>query len=200
MTAPIEPFDVLHVVRLRGVIGGDAIAAITGAPQDEVGTILAGLVDDGSVFERQGRRVSGFTLTEAGRARHARELPGRADPAATTALATVYDSFLEHNGRVKALCGRWQQVGTDDAARWKAIGDLEDLHGTAEVAFTHAGDIVPRFARYATRLRSAMLRVAAGDERYFTSPLVDSYHTVWFEAHEDFIVTLGRDRVSEGSF
>ena len=31
------------------------------------------------------------------------------------------------------------------------------------------------------------------------SPAVDSYHTVWFEAHEDFLLTLGRTREQKGS-
>ncbi len=37
------------------------------------------------------------------------------------------------------------------------------------------------------------------DPRYFVSPLVDSYHSVWFECHEDFLLTLGRTRAGEGS-
>jgi hypothetical protein len=112
----------------------------------------------------------------------------------------VYDAFLDHNPRVKTLCAKWQQVGSDEAARWQAVGDLEDLHASADLVFLHAGELVPRFTRYSGRLKAAVDRVVAGDEPYFTSPLVDSYHTVWFEAHEDFILTLGRDRAEEGSF
>ena len=29
--------------------------------------------------------------------------------------------------------------------------------------------------------------------------MIDSYHTVWFELHEDLLATLGIERSSEGS-
>jgi hypothetical protein len=34
----------------------------------------------------------------------------------------------------------------------------------------------------------------AGDRAAFTAPLVESYHTVWFELHQDLLLTLGRQR------
>jgi hypothetical protein len=39
--------------------------------------------------------------------------------------------------------------------------------------------------------------VRAGEGDWFTSPLVDSYHTVWFELHEDLLATLGLERAEE---
>ncbi len=33
-----------------------------------------------------------------------------------------------------------------------------------------------------------------GDARAFTAPLAESYHTVWFELHQDFLLTLGLER------
>jgi hypothetical protein len=39
--------------------------------------------------------------------------------------------------------------------------------------------------------------VRAGDKEWFTGPLVDSYHTVWFELHEDLMATLGLERATE---
>ena len=33
---------------------------------------------------------------------------------------------------------------------------------------------------------------------WFTKPVIDSYHTVWFELHEDLLATLGIERASEG--
>ena len=30
-----------------------------------------------------------------------------------------------------------------------------------------------------------------------TKPVIESYHTVWFELHEDLLVTLGLDRAAE---
>jgi pyruvate,orthophosphate dikinase len=42
-------------------------------------------------------------------------------------------------------------------------------------------------------------RVEAGERDWFTKPLIDSYHTVWFELHEDLLSTLGKERASEES-
>jgi len=40
--------------------------------------------------------------------------------------------------------------------------------------------------------------VSAGDVDWFTKPMIPSYHTVWFEMHEDLLCTLGIERGSEG--
>jgi hypothetical protein len=42
-----------------------------------------------------------------------------------------------------------------------------------------------------------MNNLASGDRDWFTKPTIDSYHTVWFELHEDLLATLGIDRISE---
>jgi pyruvate,orthophosphate dikinase len=39
--------------------------------------------------------------------------------------------------------------------------------------------------------------VAAGEHRYIASPTVDSYHSVWFELHEELILLAGRNRADE---
>jgi hypothetical protein len=41
--------------------------------------------------------------------------------------------------------------------------------------------------------------VLAGDHDWFTKPMHPSYHSSWFELHEDLLVTLGRERNQEGS-
>ena len=53
---------------------------------------------------------------------------------------------------------------------------------------------MPHFAPYRERLRSARRRVVDGEHDWFTSPRVDSYHTVWMELHEDLLAALGWER------
>ena len=55
-----------------------------------------------------------------------------------------------------------------------------------------------RFAGYGPRLAHALEQVQAGDGDWFTKPMIASYHTVWFEMHEDLLSTLGIERGSEG--
>lgn len=200
MNADGLDFEVLHAVRLRGVVGLEPLLAMTGATPEALDAAVATLTEQGAIFERQGRRVSGFALTADGRGLHAEQLTAWSARQPIAELARVYDAFLNHNSALKSLCSRWQRVADDEAAKWQAIEDLGDLHEDAGVVFVRAGDLVARFGRYAARLGAALQLVRDGDELYFTSPLVDSYHTVWFEAHEDFLLALGRDRATEGSF
>jgi hypothetical protein len=39
--------------------------------------------------------------------------------------------------------------------------------------------------------------VQGGDLDWFTRPMIESYHTVWFELHENLLATLGIQRAME---
>lgn len=53
--------------------------------------------------------------------------------------------------------------------------------------------ILDRFDGYGERLSEAANRALAG-EWEFVSEHPDSFHTVWFQLHEDLLVTIGRPR------
>ena len=57
-----------------------------------------------------------------------------------------------------------------------------------------------RYAGYAGRFATALAKLQGGELEYLTRPIIDSYHTIWFELHEDLITGLGIDRSQEGSF
>jgi hypothetical protein len=136
-------------------------------------------------------------LTEKGRDAHAADLAAAHDEALLSTIAQHYDGFLAVNAQVKTISAKWQHA-TDDAARFDLIDRIETLHGQAAPVLERAGAAAERFGRYGARLGAALEKVE-DDQRYFVSPLVDSYHTVWFECHEDFLLTLGRTRAGEGS-
>ena len=50
-----------------------------------------------------------------------------------------------------------------------------------------------RFQRYRVRLTDALARARSGALEYVTDDLA-SYHTVWFQLHEDLLATLGIPR------
>ena len=56
---------------------------------------------------------------------------------------------------------------------------------------------IPRFAYYNGRLAAARVRVHGGDHDWFTMPVIDSYHTIWFELHENLLATLNLERADE---
>ena len=55
-------------------------------------------------------------------------------------------------------------------------------------------ELQPRMSVYGERLDEAYDRVLAGDLGYVSGARIDSYHTVWFELHEDLLRMLGRER------
>jgi pyruvate,orthophosphate dikinase len=54
-----------------------------------------------------------------------------------------------------------------------------------------------RLGDYGMRLHRALEQAQAGDHRYVASPRVDSYHSIWFELHEDLIRLAGQTREAE---
>ena len=189
--------ELLHALRVKGLATPEALAAVTGIAVEEITAGLARLAAAEHALERAVGKRPGWVITAAGRDRHSEDLAAASAPLAA-ALAPVYDRFLHHNDPVKALCTRWQRV-TDDADRFELLEELAEIHALAGRVLADAGTVVARFGRHGDRLGSALDR-APDDPRYVVSPLVDSYHQVWFECHEDFLLTLGRDRADEGSF
>ncbi len=59
-----------------------------------------------------------------------------------------------------------------------------------EVAATR----LSRLSVYLVKLHTALDKVKAGEIAWFTKPLIDSYHTVWFELHEELILAVGLTR------
>ena len=194
-------FDILHTLRLKGMVAVEPLAALVERSVDDVRAELDRLAADGLVRLRETPRLTGWSLTPDGHARHAQEIAGRRTPEIVSELTPLYDGFLRLNDRVKALSTSWQQLAADDrAGRWDAIEELGEVLGEAAAILIAAAGVVPRFRSYERRLASAVEQLRAGDERFFTGVTVDSFHTVWFECHEDLIQSLGRDRVEEGSF
>jgi hypothetical protein len=189
--------DVLHALRVKGIATPESIGEAVGMDSAAVLSHLRELEAEGVAFERPSRKRPGWVLSEEGRDRHAADL-AEAHPADTRAtLAEFYDGFLTLNSDVKGLAARWQHAASDDD-RFTLLGRLEDVHELADRALASTGEVVPRFARYGQRLGVALDKIE-DDPRFFVSPLVDSYHNVWFECHEDFLLTLGRTRAEEGS-
>ena len=182
----------------------------------------AGLADEGAVgdeLERLRRlelvtfrdgRVAGWSLTAAGRAEGERLLAQHLDAlGARAALSESYEAFLPLNRQFLELCTDWQirsdQPGnelndhSDTAYDAAVVERLADLHARACDAVDTMAAAVVRLGEYRPRFTRAMSRVDGGDLDWFTRPIIDSYHTVWFEWHEDLLATLGRSRESESS-
>jgi hypothetical protein len=191
-------YDTLHALRIKGRATPAEIALVLGQDEAAVEAQLRAMAEAGLTVERTTGRRPGWMLSGAGRERHATEHAAQITDEAKDGLAEYYEGFLAVNDRVKAACTSWQSATGDDE-RFELLEDLREVHEAVAPTLAGSGELVPRFAVYRDRLAGALDRVGQ-DPRYVVSPLVDSYHTVWFECHEDFIVTLGRSRAAEGSW
>jgi hypothetical protein len=200
---------VLHTLRLKGFTDAGPIALSTGLDDAGIAGHLEALAAEGLVVRREGR-VSGWSLTPTGRAHHAeRVADDLAAAGSRTVIEDAYRRFLGLNADMLAVCTDWQlrtaagaSVPNDHSdADYDAgvIGRLGAIHdGVVPVTGDLAGSMA-RFGRYGDRLTGALVRVRAGEHQWFTKPVIDSYHTVWFELHEDLLCTLGLERASESS-
>jgi predicted ArsR family transcriptional regulator len=200
---------VLHGLRLKGFADAAAVAEAVGLDEPDAKPALDELVGDGLATYRE-CRLSGFALTPAGREAHARLLTDELDASGSRdAVQDAYRRFLAINQDLLAICTAWQlrEVGgesvlndhADAAYDAGVIAQLADLHGRVSPICADLGVALDRFAGYGPRLADALAKVQAGDGDWFTKPMIASYHTIWFELHEDLLATLGIERSSEGS-
>jgi hypothetical protein len=205
---PVDRLLVLHGLRLKGFAEAGGVATLFGLDDDEVAVELKDLAGDGLVLRRDGR-VSGWSLTSEGRTVEAALLAEELERSgAKAAIEASYGRFQAVNGELLDVCTAWQLKSVDgkqaindhadvdhDAATIRRLGKV---HATAAPVVDDLGRALPRFDRYGARLSHALERVESGDTAWFTKPLLDSYHTVWFELHEDLLSTLALQRGSEG--
>jgi hypothetical protein len=68
------------------------------------------------------------------------------------------------------------------------------IHDRVRPVTADLREALERVSGYGSRLRAALEKVVDGKHEWFTKPVIDSYHTVWFELHEDLLRMLGRER------
>jgi hypothetical protein len=186
---------VLQGVRLKGRVSRADLAATLGEDPGE-------LVDD---LTRTGLLLDGPTLrlTPEGRERLEELLTAEREHFDEAAISAVYNDFRAVNAEFKALVTDWQvrdgQPNTHDDSDYDAavLARLDDVHQRITPIVAAAAAQLPRLTRYSTKLQTALANVHAGDTIWLSRPLIDSYHTVWFELHEELILAAGLIREIE---
>jgi hypothetical protein len=201
-------FVVLFTVRLKGFADAEAVAAATGVPLAEVEAQLAKAAADGLALKREGR-LSGWAVTPAGREQVNEEVQAELETnGGRSVVQQAYRDFLQINGDLLAVCTDWQLRAVEgnqvndhtDATYDKAVvARLRQVDDAVQPVCDALEGVLDRYRRYGPRLSAALTRVESGETEWFTKPLIDSYHTVWFELHEDLLATLGIERGSEGA-
>jgi hypothetical protein len=191
----------LHGLAVKKMGDVPAVARIMDLDAEMAESALDGAVERSEVMAAKGR----YMLTPQGRERlDAAYADACADLRADERFVGAYDRFERINVELKTLMTEWQTrtVGGESVPndhsdeRYDAgiIDRLGQLHDDADPVLDRLADVVPRFAVYQQRLSEAYDRVLAGDQDHVSGVKVDSYHTVWFELHEDLLRLLGRER------
>ncbi len=121
-----------------------------------------------------------------------------------TAFVAAYERFERVNVELKQIVTEWQTltVGgrqvrndhSDPEHDARVLDRLGDLHERFEPILARLIAGVPRLAIYRRKLESALERAETGHPEWISDAKIESYHTVWFELHEDLLRILGRTR------
>lgn len=194
---------VLHALRCCGAASVERLAA-TVAPvlSVDVEDVLLDLAAQGLVTRSRGPFGS-WQVTDRGRDVDAERIAGELDGAdARPEVQAAYDAFLPLNQRTLDLCTEWQVRSwepmvlndhADSAYDRRVLARLAALDLEAQAVCARLAARLHRFSGYGPRLASALDGARGGRTDLVTDSL-DSYHTTWFQLHEDLLVTLGLRR------
>ncbi len=189
---------VLQAVRLKGRIMPADVAATVGEAPSTVAEAVGAATDAGLLIEGKTLRLS-----PEGRIRLDELLAAERRNTDQAAIGAAYDQFRSVNADFKALVADWQlkdgEPNPHDDAEYDAaiLARLADVHERVTPIAEAVAHELPRLASYSDKLAAALAKVQSGETTWLTRPIVDSYHTVWFELHEELILAAGLTRESE---
>jgi hypothetical protein len=191
----------LHGLAVKKAGSAAAVASLLGRDESEVAAALDAAAGGGRALGANGT----YMVTPDGRAwLDDRYLVAFAELRATPEAAAAYERFERINRELLALFTDWQMM---PAGNERVLNDHSDpdydndvidrlgrQHERAQRQLGAFAELEPRLGEYIRRLDGAYDKVLAGEIDYVSGARVDSYHTVWFELHEDLLRMLGRER------
>ncbi|MGV9633308.1 hypothetical protein ACWDO0_03940 [Nocardia rhamnosiphila] len=191
---------VLQAARFKGRPTESDLAAAAGLRDAALSSVLEPLLAAGEL-QRAGTRVK---ITAAGRARLDEMLAAERATVDRARLRQRYLGFGIVNDDLKQLVTDWQLIDgtrpndhTDADYDARIMARLGELHERFAPLLAEFVELAPRLAQYPDRFAGALAKIRSGDPAWLARPLVDSYHTVWFELHEELIGLGGMSRVRE---
>ncbi len=190
-----------HGLAIKRHASSEAVADLMGMPVDDAAAILASAVISARAIEAKG----GYALTplarlslEARYALHFSELRENAD------FLSAYEGFERINKTLKQVITDWQTLDIggvrtsndhSDKTHDDAIIDrLGQVHETVEPLLEKLSRHLPRLAIYSKKLLQALEAAEDGEIEWVSDIRRESYHTVWFELHEDLLRIMGCER------
>ncbi|MDH5291238.1 MAG: PEP-utilizing enzyme, partial [Acidimicrobiia bacterium] len=191
---------------LKGMATAEALAGLARVEAEAMAAALEALVAEGHAMPGPGGRVlltpNGTAAAEAAYAAEAVVAGPHIEP--------HLDRFHELNHQFKRVVTDWQIRSVDGQ---QVLNDHTDADYDARVLAALSNDVhagicevidavavgLARIGRYRHRLGEAVAAIAAGNREMVAHPLKESYHTVWFELHEELIRLSGRNRTDEAA-
>ena len=120
------------------------------------------------------------------------------------ALRPLFEKFLPVNHQLRELCTAWQlrpdgrPNDHSDAAYDASVRDrLDDIDDKIGRILRRMTEVVPQLGGYREHLSASLQKFDDGDAGMLTSPLTDSYHTVWMWLHQELLLLLGISRAED---
>lgn len=201
--APPDEGAILRALLVKGFATPEHLAAVVLCAPHLVPPVLSSLVSDGLAREA-GEMIQ---LTEQGSSLAASLMARDREAWGEENAQRALEGFLPLDQRVKETVTAWQMREVDDEPVMNDHTDAEYDRAVLDAFASVHRDVsawleplthgLERLQTYLARLERAATRVSEGDHAYIASPRLDSYHTVWFELHEDLILLSGRTRQEE---
>ena len=196
-----EQHLVYHGLAIKKYADATAVADLLEIPLDRVTKALQDGVARGSVMDVGGRLALAPTARVALQSNYGRFY---ASLRANAAFLASYQDFERLNVDLKGLITDWQtmRVGgslipndhSNPEHDEQILTRLSKLHERAERVLKGLAAELPRMGAYLRKLEHAFDRAEAGEIRWVSDAKIDSYHTAWFELHEDLLCLLGQQR------
>ena len=198
---------ILHTLRIRGFVELSEIVISTRLKVEEVESHLDSFKENNLVNYREGR-IEGWMLTQEGRGRSQQLVTSELESSGfREEINSNYQDFLSSNQKFLSLCTDWQlrtvngeqeiNDHSDTTYDEEVITRLVDINNEIQPVCKSLADSLNRFEGYSRRFSEALHKVQNNESEWFTKPMIDSYHTIWFELHENLLVTLGIERTKE---
>ena len=192
---------VMHGLAIKKHATPEDVAGVLGLEPETVRETLVKLVAAKRVVEAQGRYLlapAARMLLDADYSRY------YADVRANPAFQAGYAGFERLNAVLKQLITDWQTIPvrgdrvpndhSDKDYDAKIVDRLGDLHERAETVLDQLASALPRMRIYRDKLADALDKAEKGAIAWVSDARIESYHTVWFELHEDLLRLMQRER------
>lgn len=192
---------VLHGLAIKKYADAKAVAGVCSIPVSTVIETIGALKVQELVFESDGQ----YSLTPIGGIVLENDyFKFFGDLRRNKSLLMAYESFEVVNLDLKALITDWQVVErggistpndhSDSEYDNRIIDRLGAIHERIEVILGQMATHETRLSGYLRKLQTALEHAEDGEIEWVSEVRIESYHTVWFELHEDLLRMLGKER------